>query len=225
MPDNNTMEAHVKGYKPASDQPGPDGLITIKGWFDRDTATMKDVGHDEWHRLSQAKFVRDAEAIYEVLSKNLPGGTLHQLMIAVLKGHLNLHTVLDEPVILPDRLNIEKLAVGYVHEAGNWGVFKDQEADNYFNDPWSALCRAVEAKYGEPPEVVVPIPDEIAQLIYDFEIDNVYIKDDEGRQVTALMASTDVPGLLLIQVDEDNSEWYLVKKKELRIVRSEGGRK
>jgi hypothetical protein len=106
--DIGAREAHVRGYKPMGDpehrQPDPNGLITITGWFEDGPGmgVQPDESMRQWERRSQEKFTLDAQAIYEVLSKNLPGGTLHQLMIAMLQGHRNLYVVADLPMPQPD---------------------------------------------------------------------------------------------------------------------------
>lgn len=221
--DPGPMIANVHGYKPFGkpDDPNrqrePNALITITGWFEDDPSSKWQDGdtQQQWEARAYEKFIREAGEIYNVLSNNLPGGTLHQLLIRMLQGKLNLHVVSDAPDILPDRLNIEKLALIFVQSPDNWESYTDCKGTDSASLPaeWFNLCAAVEAKYGTPKVEDEPPTPEVTELIEAFERD--VVEDEEKRRVTAIRASLDYPGCLLIQVNQDDAEWYLVQPKEL----------
>lgn len=87
-------DAHVHGYKPAGQpndpnrQPDPNGLITITDWFkDEDMKYFDGESFPAWERRQAAKFENDAK-VYEVLAKNLPGGTLHRYLAYISRESL-----------------------------------------------------------------------------------------------------------------------------------------
>ena len=84
----------VHGYKPMGEQRQPDGSIRIEGHFPDENPRL-DNSDDlkAWQKQARQKFVTDAEAIFHVLSNNLPGGTLHELLILILQHKVNLYEV------------------------------------------------------------------------------------------------------------------------------------
>lgn len=155
--DPGPQEAHVHGYKPIGDvgpqrQRDPNGLITITGWFKDSESRFRD-GEQmrEWEARNTGKFEREAGEIYRVLSNNLPGGTLHQLLIKFLQGQVNLYVVQD----IPDTTikDIAELARAFVWEPEQWEAFVDSKDSNSVAWPpeWLLLCQAVEKRYGPPP--------------------------------------------------------------------------
>lgn len=161
MPDSTETDnfgprvANVHGYEPSGDpdnphrQPDPNGLITITGWFtDEDRKHLDGETYPQWERRQAEKFILDAQAIYEVLSKNLPGGTLHQLLIQMLQGKLNLYVVRDVPdTTIKD---IAELAREFAWKTPNWGAYIAAKGSPDL-EPWFLLCQAVEKRYGPPP--------------------------------------------------------------------------
>jgi hypothetical protein len=81
----------VHGYQPVGDQRVADGSIVIEGHFpDSDVAAVRDgESYKQWERHEREKFITDAQAIYGVLSNNLPGGTMHELLITMLQAKVN----------------------------------------------------------------------------------------------------------------------------------------
>lgn len=143
--------ALVHGYNPHPDQREPAGSIQIAGWFHDDT-TKRLAGETgpEWEKRQAAKFNDEAAAIYKVLANNLPGGTLHALLIEMLKGKTCLYTVLDEPdTTIKD---IALAARDAVWEPENWENYVDSKESNSVAWPpeWLLLCQAVEKRYGAP---------------------------------------------------------------------------
>lgn len=81
----------VHGYQPVGDQRAPDGSIRIEGHFPDERPPLNNSDDfKSWQKEARPKFVTDAEAIFAVLSNNLPGGTLHELTILMLQRKLNL---------------------------------------------------------------------------------------------------------------------------------------
>lgn len=83
----------VHGYQPVGDQRAADGAIVIEGHFPDEPAPTGGEPFKEWERRAAAKFELDAQAVYGVLAHNLPGGTMHQLLILMLKRQVNLLVV------------------------------------------------------------------------------------------------------------------------------------
>ena len=89
-----THHVVVHGYKPMGDQRAPDGSIRIKGHFPDERPTLNNSDDlRAWQKQARQKFTTDAEAIFNVLSNNLPGGTLHELLILMLQHKVNLFEV------------------------------------------------------------------------------------------------------------------------------------
>lgn len=130
--------ARVKGYQPMRDQREPDGIIVINGWpKDADTPLHGEYAQG-WKARLREVFGRDAKAIMDVLFNNLPGGTMHQLLIEMLQHKTSLLVVCDQPEIIPDRLNIEKLDAQRAQFAAP-------------ADAWVRLCRAVASRRDSNP--------------------------------------------------------------------------
>jgi hypothetical protein len=146
------MVASVHGFNPNPDQRRPDGHIRISNWFtDEDSKRVKGENHEAWLKRMERKFTSEAEAIYSVLANNLPGGTLHALLIEMLKGKLCLYTVLDQPdTTIKD---IAEKARDFVWEPEQWEAYTDSKESNSVAWPpeWLLLCQAVEKRYGPPP--------------------------------------------------------------------------
>lgn len=86
--------AIVHGYKPVGDQRDPDGSIRIEGYFpDEEKPINRGDDFKAWQKEARQKFVTDAQAIMHVLTNNLPGGTLHELLILMLQHKTNLYVV------------------------------------------------------------------------------------------------------------------------------------
>jgi hypothetical protein len=86
--------AEIHGYKPMGDQRVPEGSIRIEGFFpDERTPIDSSADLKAWQKQARQKFVTDAEAIFHVLANNLPGGTLHELLILMLQHKINLYEV------------------------------------------------------------------------------------------------------------------------------------
>jgi len=85
----------VHGYQPVGDQRVAQGSIVIEGHFpDSSVAAVRDAEtYKQWERHEREKFITDAQAIFGVLSNNLPGGTLHKLLILMLQHKVNLYVV------------------------------------------------------------------------------------------------------------------------------------
>ena len=76
------------------DQRAPDGSIRIEGHFpDNERPINGSVDLKERQKEARQKFVTDAQAIMHVLTNNLPGGTLHELLILMLQHKVNLFEV------------------------------------------------------------------------------------------------------------------------------------
>lgn len=145
--------ALVHGYNPNPDQREPAGSIQIGGHFtDEDSKRLEGENFPTWEKRMARKFEGEAEAIYSVLSNNLPGGTLHALLIEMLKGSLNLHEVQDTPdTTIKD---IALAARDAVWEMENWENYILSKESNSVAWPpeWLLLCQAVEKRYGAPPK-------------------------------------------------------------------------
>jgi hypothetical protein len=84
----------VHGYKPMGDQRVPDGLIRIEGHFADDEKPINGGGgFKAWQKQARQKFNTDAQAVMHVLTNNLPGGTLHELLVLMLQHKTNLYVV------------------------------------------------------------------------------------------------------------------------------------
>lgn len=106
--ENDISFAEVHGYQSMGNQRKSDGQIIIGGEvgaFPNDPKTegvQPGEGMTAWEKRSNEKFTREAADIYRVLSNNLPGGTLHALLIQMLQGKVNLYVVQDVPLFTPD---------------------------------------------------------------------------------------------------------------------------
>ena len=85
--------AIVHGYKPMADQRVADGSIRIEGHFADSPGPDGGGDFKEWQKRERQKFVTDAQAVMHVLTNNLPGGTLHELLILMLQHKTNLYVV------------------------------------------------------------------------------------------------------------------------------------
>lgn len=87
----------VHGYQPVRGQRIADGSIVIEGHFPEDRTDFREgeggTDFKQWRRDAREKFILDAQAIYNVLSNNLPGGTMHELLIIMLQNKVNLLVV------------------------------------------------------------------------------------------------------------------------------------
>lgn len=83
----------VHGYKPMGDQRVPDGSIRIEGYFADSPGPESGGDFKAWQQLERQKFVTDAQAVMHVLTNNLPGGTLHELLVLMLQHKTNLYVV------------------------------------------------------------------------------------------------------------------------------------
>lgn len=94
MPDKDKNRVIVHGYKAVADQRAAEGSIVIEGFFpDEKPPVSSGSDFKTWQKAARQKFVADAEAIFGVLSNNLPGGTLHELLILMLQHKVNLYEV------------------------------------------------------------------------------------------------------------------------------------
>lgn len=138
------------GYEPHPDQREPFGVIYIAEWRkDRQQPKLQDYASEhDWREALGSQFRDDAEAIFRVLSSNLPGGTMYELFVAFLRHNTNLHVVLDEPAV-----TISELARDFVWEPEQWEAYTDSKTSNSVAWPpeWLLLCQAVEKRYGTPP--------------------------------------------------------------------------
>lgn len=150
MPENKVI---VHGYQPHPDQREPDGAITITGHFEDDRRDGPKPGEyvPDWQTRLAERFSGDAQAILDILANNLPGGTMHQLLIKMLQREVCLHVVQDVPdTTIKD---IAELARAFVWEPEQWETYSDSKSSNSVAWPpeWLLLCEAVERRYGPPP--------------------------------------------------------------------------
>jgi hypothetical protein len=96
-----TTVVRVPGYQAFPDQRKPSAVIYIDGEIPCDDPRVNSAsinsssGLKDWKTLSAEKFGGDARQIFDALANNLPGGTMHQLLILMLQRELNLHIVKD----------------------------------------------------------------------------------------------------------------------------------
>lgn len=85
------MNVEVHGYVPHRDQAPADATIRITGQF------REPEDHEPgWEQRAREKFKTDARLVYDALWNNLPGGTMHELLICMLEGKLNILVVKEE---------------------------------------------------------------------------------------------------------------------------------
>ena len=132
----------VRGYKANPNQAPAGAVIRIEGEF-------PDVPFDQPHADLQEQLVNrfgaDAQAIVDILGNNLPGGTMHQLLIKLLQRQASLYVVQD----VPDTTvrDIAEAARSFVWSKHVWHTYQAGHLDNAA----SALAALVENRYGPPP--------------------------------------------------------------------------
>jgi len=154
---NGTVTVH--GYHPHEGQREPQASVIITGWFkDEDLRLGAEDTRLDWEQRSAKVFGSEAQQIFDALSNNLPGGTMHQLLILMLQHKLCLYKVLDQP-----DTTIRDIA--YAARDFVWAEWKRHtELRELRNDltqsgvhalsPPSQLLRlvaAVEKRFGPPP--------------------------------------------------------------------------
>lgn len=150
MPDTELPVVRVHGYKANAGQRKPGATIVIDSEIPDDLPGPGEYRKDWQDRLAE-KFGGDAQIVFDALSKNLPGGTLDQLLILMLKRKLSLYVVLDEPdTTIKD---IAMAARNFVWDSEQWEQYQDSKTSNSvaWVPEWLLLCQAVEKRFGAPP--------------------------------------------------------------------------